>query len=69
MDKLPPLETQIREALAAIGFLDLMVDPDGYRAPSQVGELRSQPDGVASAGGTLNRSSNIYFDPTASLSY
>jgi pyridinium-3,5-biscarboxylic acid mononucleotide sulfurtransferase len=50
MDKLPPLETQIREALAAIGFLDLMVDPDGYRAPGQVGELRSQPDGVASAG-------------------
>jgi uncharacterized protein len=50
MDKLPPLEAQIREALVAIGFLDLMVDPDGYRAPGQVGQQRSESNGVPSAG-------------------
>jgi pyridinium-3,5-biscarboxylic acid mononucleotide sulfurtransferase len=37
MRQLGPLEAQIREALRAIGFRDLVVDPDGYRAPSQVG--------------------------------
>src|SRR3984957_18214395 len=37
MDKLHPLKAQIREALGAIGFLDLVVDPDGYRAPGGVG--------------------------------
>jgi pyridinium-3,5-biscarboxylic acid mononucleotide sulfurtransferase len=36
MNRLRPLETQIREALRMIGFGDLIVDPDGYRAPGQV---------------------------------
>jgi uncharacterized protein len=35
--QLIPLEAQIREALRAIGFRDLVVDPDGYQAPRQVG--------------------------------
>lgn len=39
--KLGPLEAQIREALRAIGFRDLEVDPDGYRAPGQVARFRS----------------------------
>jgi len=43
MDKLPPLEAQIRETLVAIGFLDLMVDPDGYRAPARVGSNIRSP--------------------------
>jgi uncharacterized protein len=34
--KLGPREAQIREALCAIGFRDLVVDPDGYKAPGQV---------------------------------
>ena len=36
MVKLRCLETQIREALRAIGFGGLLVDPDGYRVPAQV---------------------------------
>jgi pyridinium-3,5-biscarboxylic acid mononucleotide sulfurtransferase len=36
MDKLHPLEAQIREAVRAIGFHDLIVDPNGYKAPDQV---------------------------------
>ena len=36
MDRLRPLEAQIREALSAIGFHDMVVDPDGYRAPARV---------------------------------
>jgi pyridinium-3,5-biscarboxylic acid mononucleotide sulfurtransferase len=36
MERLQPLERQIRETLRAIGFSDLVVDPDGYRAPGQV---------------------------------
>jgi pyridinium-3,5-biscarboxylic acid mononucleotide sulfurtransferase len=36
MSQLSPLEAQIREALRAIGFLDLLVDPDGYQAPRRV---------------------------------
>jgi pyridinium-3,5-biscarboxylic acid mononucleotide sulfurtransferase len=36
MDKLCPLESRIREALRAIGFRDLIVDPDGYKSPGQV---------------------------------
>ncbi len=35
MDRLRPLEAQIREALSAIGFRDMVVDPDGYRAPAR----------------------------------
>ena len=50
MDKLPPLEAQIRETLVAIGFLDLMVDPDGYRAPGQGEQQPSESSGVPSAG-------------------
>jgi pyridinium-3,5-biscarboxylic acid mononucleotide sulfurtransferase len=34
MKKLPSLDRNIREALRAIGFCDLVVDPDGYRAPA-----------------------------------
>jgi uncharacterized protein len=37
MSQLPPLETQIRDALRAIGFRDLAIDPDGYQAPGRVG--------------------------------
>jgi uncharacterized protein len=37
MRPLGPLEAQIREALRAIGFRDLVVDPDGYQAPRQAG--------------------------------
>jgi uncharacterized protein len=40
MTQLSPLKTQIREALRAIGFRDLVVDPDGYQAPRQVGPPR-----------------------------
>jgi pyridinium-3,5-biscarboxylic acid mononucleotide sulfurtransferase len=36
MSRLSPLEAQIREALRAIGFRDMVVDPDGYQAPRQV---------------------------------
>ena len=36
MDKLGPLESRIREALRAIGFRDLIVDPEGYKPPGQV---------------------------------
>jgi uncharacterized protein len=49
MDKLRPLKAQIREALGAIGFLDLIVDPDGYRAPGGVGRQRPESNSVASA--------------------
>ena len=33
MKKFPSLERDIQEALRAIGFRDLVVDPDGYQAP------------------------------------
>lgn len=36
---LPPLEAQIRDALRAIGFRDLVIDPDGYQAPGGVRHL------------------------------
>jgi pyridinium-3,5-biscarboxylic acid mononucleotide sulfurtransferase len=36
MDKLGPLVAPIREAVRAIGFHDLVVDPDGYQAPGRV---------------------------------
>jgi uncharacterized protein len=36
MDKLGPLVAPIREAVRAIGFHDLVVDPDGYKAPGRV---------------------------------
>jgi pyridinium-3,5-biscarboxylic acid mononucleotide sulfurtransferase len=39
MCQLPPLEAQIRDALRAIGFRDLAIDPDGYQAPGAVGRL------------------------------
>jgi uncharacterized protein len=38
MEKLCGLESQIREALRAIGFCDLLVDPDGYRVPAQTAQ-------------------------------
>jgi pyridinium-3,5-biscarboxylic acid mononucleotide sulfurtransferase len=40
MDQLRPLEAQIREALRAIGFRDLIVDPEGYKAPSRVAHAK-----------------------------
>jgi uncharacterized protein len=39
MCQLPPLEAQIRDALRAIGFRHLAIDPDGYQAPGAVGRL------------------------------
>jgi hypothetical protein len=39
MSQLSPLEGQIREALRAIGFRDLVVDPDGYQAPRRIHRL------------------------------
>jgi len=48
MDKLHPLEAQIRDALRAIGFSDLVIDPEGYQAPSQVRNRRPERlDGLA----------------------
>jgi pyridinium-3,5-biscarboxylic acid mononucleotide sulfurtransferase len=35
-EKLLPLEATIREALRAIGFRNLLIDPKGYSAPPQV---------------------------------
>jgi pyridinium-3,5-biscarboxylic acid mononucleotide sulfurtransferase len=39
MSQLPPLEAQIREAVRAIGFRNLVIDPDGYQAPAGVRRL------------------------------
>ena len=39
MCQLPLLERQIRDALCAIGFRDLAIDPDGYQAPGGVHRL------------------------------
>jgi len=50
MDKLHPLEAQIRDALRVIGFRDLVVDKDGYQAPGQVGVRRLESNGVAATG-------------------
>lgn len=50
MDKIRPLEAQIGQALRAIGFRDLVVDPNGYRAPGQVMQRRSERNGAAAAG-------------------
>jgi hypothetical protein len=36
MKKLPSLEKDIQEALRAIGFRDLIVDPAGYKAPGSL---------------------------------
>jgi hypothetical protein len=36
MNKLRGFEPQIRAALRAIGFSQLFVDPEGYKAPSVV---------------------------------
>jgi uncharacterized protein len=33
MKRLPSLEREIQEALRAIGFRDLVIDPAGYKAP------------------------------------
>jgi uncharacterized protein len=49
MDKVPPFKAQIRDALGAIGFVDLVVDPEGYRAPGEVFRQRPESNGVASA--------------------
>jgi pyridinium-3,5-biscarboxylic acid mononucleotide sulfurtransferase len=42
MNKLGPLESQIRKALGAIGFGDLIIDPNGYEAPGTVGKRSSE---------------------------
>jgi pyridinium-3,5-biscarboxylic acid mononucleotide sulfurtransferase len=42
MNKLGPLETQIRKALGAIGFGGLIIDPNGYEAPGTVGKRSSE---------------------------
>ncbi len=42
MNKLGPLETQIREAFWAIGFRDLVIDPNGYKAPGTEGNASSE---------------------------
>lgn len=47
MGKLRPLEAQIREALRAIGFGRLVVDPDGYKAPGLVANRMQRPDNVS----------------------
>jgi len=47
MGKLRPLEAQIREALRAIGFGGLVVDPDGYKAPGQIANRIQEPDNVS----------------------
>jgi pyridinium-3,5-biscarboxylic acid mononucleotide sulfurtransferase len=39
MCQLPLLEAQIRDALCAIGFRDLAIDPDGYQPPGGVRRL------------------------------
>ena len=36
MNKLRDFEPKIRAALRAIGFSELLVDPEGYKAPSAV---------------------------------
>jgi uncharacterized protein len=38
MKKFPSLERDIQEALRAIGFRDLVIDPDGYQAPAALRE-------------------------------
>jgi len=43
MKKFPSLERDIQEALRAIGFRDLVVDPDGYQAPAALGSKASHP--------------------------
>ncbi len=47
MEKLHLAEAQIRGAIRVIGFRDLVVDPDGYRAPGQSLERRSECNSVA----------------------
>lgn len=42
MKKFPSLERDIQETLRAIGFRDLVVDPDGYQAPVPGGNVRSE---------------------------
>jgi pyridinium-3,5-biscarboxylic acid mononucleotide sulfurtransferase len=50
MDKLRPLEGQIRQAVRAVGFHDLVIDPDGYKAPSTVGHRRSEHNDGSATG-------------------
>jgi pyridinium-3,5-biscarboxylic acid mononucleotide sulfurtransferase len=42
MNKLGPLAAQIREALCAIGFGGLIIDPNGYEAPATMGNRHSK---------------------------
>jgi pyridinium-3,5-biscarboxylic acid mononucleotide sulfurtransferase len=45
MDKLSSLETQIREAFGAIGFREMVIDPNGYKAPAPAGSHSSKHQG------------------------
>jgi uncharacterized protein len=46
IDRLPSLEGRIRDALRTIGFGDLIVDPDGYRAPGYVPHQSQSKDSL-----------------------
>lgn len=48
MENLPSREKAIQEALLAIGFRNLVIDPDGYRAPAPRGPLNICFDPTAS---------------------
>ncbi|MBV8532836.1 MAG: ATP-dependent sacrificial sulfur transferase LarE [Verrucomicrobia bacterium] len=48
MEKLPSREKPIRQALLAIGFRNLIIDPDGYRAPAPRGSFNICFDPTAS---------------------
>jgi len=50
MDKLLTVEAQLREAMRAIGFHDLVIDPGGYLAPGEVQNGRSESSDVPAAG-------------------
>jgi pyridinium-3,5-biscarboxylic acid mononucleotide sulfurtransferase len=39
-EKLAPLQEQIREKIRAIGFQDLLIDPNGYTPPQQTNPVK-----------------------------
>ena len=47
MNKLAPLEVQIREALCVIGFQDLVIDPNGYKSPGTAGNRSLERHGTS----------------------
>ena len=44
MKKIPPLVSELQEALRAIGFGDLIVDPGGYKAPGSIQSGFAKPE-------------------------